>query len=265
MSNIMDKLALYFIAFIITLTSSCDSCEETLDAEKYRSYVCYDYHLTCFDVSGKSNTIDYVYKFYDSEAISERVSFQKIDGESDDQFVYATAHAIAFGPLGRLVMQNPDNYIDVWNDWTIEKIELFYIDYSQEIKESETAKIPSAIAASTQSANVIAEIKEIVLSETSNEKFELPEGYINARQQSDSPYVFYIRVHFNESDNIIWDTKLYVYYSEELEDRIIVFDKGRKIEGFVSRYTEDISIDKSTALFSWLNEAIEQTPQPKKQ
>lgn len=257
-------MVLCFLAFSLLLLSSCDNCEN-IDAEKYRSYICYDARLTCLK-AGYSSKRTEVSFLNGSEYSTRRMSFKKINGESDDQFVYATIYPMILGASEKAVMQNPDNYIDVWKEWTVEKIEVFYRS-TYKPKKTETAIIPTKIVSSTQSADAIAELTEIVVSEKSSGKIEIPKGYISEdyREDVEPHYYFYIRVHFNESDNIIWDARLYGYYSEELQDRIIVMDNAKTPSFYINKELKKYVLDKNTALFSWLNEAIEQNPQPTKQ
>ena len=256
-------MVLCFLAFSLLLLRSCGNCGN-IDAEKYRSYVCYDGRLTCLKVGSFFDSIN-VTNIDGSIEETLKISYRKIRGESDEQFIYANVFRFLDGNY-KAVMQNPDNHIDVWKDWTVEKIEVFY-QSSYEPKKSKTARIPTKIVSSTQSADAIAELTEIVVSEKSSGKIEIPKGYKNEdyREDVEQHYYFYIRVHFNESDNIIWDTRIEVYYSEELQDRIIVMDNTKTPAFYYNRENKEYIIDKNTELFSWLNEAIEQNPQPTKQ
>ena len=259
----MNKLISLIIAVACIFLCSCNSCQ-VIDAEKYRSYVCYDGRLTCLKVGLSSNSIN-VTNIDGSREETLKISYRKIRGESDEQFIYANVFRFLDGNY-KAVMQNPDNYIDVWNEWTVEKIDVFY-QSSYEPKKSKTARIPTKIVSSTQSADAIAELTEIVVSEKSSGKIEIPKGYISEdyRKDVEPHYYFYIRVHFNESDNIIWDARIEVYYSEELQDRIIVMDNTKAPSFYINKEWKEYVLDKNTALYSWLNEAIEQNPQPKKQ
>ena len=104
-----------FWAVAIILASLPTGCQqEAFDTEKYESYVLYDCHLECLDWETEANaSVVYANRTYN-------VTFCKVKGEPEDQFIYANiADLTPFSPSGWFVLQNPENYVDIWSEWTM--------------------------------------------------------------------------------------------------------------------------------------------------
>ena len=90
-------------------------CGRKIQPDKYVNYVCYDHLLTSIDVEEKLE-----------RAVIERgtskynVAYRLLPDISDDQMVYMSV-ALFLSPITYYIMQNPDNYVNVWTDWTIKK------------------------------------------------------------------------------------------------------------------------------------------------
>ena len=253
----MNRIKRILLLLLIATFVFCSGCSlrSSPDISKYTSYNCYDYHLACLKTEGRSGTAEVTKIDEANREVTDRVSFQKIIDVSDDQFVYANVFVL-LQPPEKVVLQNPDNYVDVWVDWTIKKVDVFYVDLYKPIDQNKPAIIPNKIISLTDDSDIISELTEFVLADNYIKKFENPTGY-SREYGSDYERVFYIRVYFNESENIVWDSKFMSFYSDELHDRIIFLDKGRTPNMCYFPSTKYVSLGKDTQLYKWMSEVIE--------
>lgn len=243
MVNKFHKGLLFFLVTTILWLSSC--AQSRINPEKYTSYICYDYHLACLNVENGSAAAKITYREVDGTEGTAYARFRKISEVSDDQFVYASVSwQLLIGYPQRVIMQNPDKYVDVLQTWTIEKIEIF----SPEMEWKQPALVPDVILDSTSEIEYFNEFKEFFFDSSAKE--------LNASFQDrlDDPY--YIRIHFSESDVIVWDTKIFSYSLEESQNRIICLDRGRE-RPFSSYDRNMVPIDEDTNLYRWILGAIE--------
>ena len=199
---------------------------------------------------------------------TERAWIKKIADESDDMFIYAKVlPSLPLGPSNNVVMQNPNNYVNVWTDWSVDKIELYYINGREQIEQqSKSAYVPTAVIATTSENECILNIKKLVDNASDEwEKLNIPEGYVweNGDENGVLWYSYYIRVHFKESENIVWDALVESYYSSTDSDRIIYIDAGKEPDGVASRKIRYVNINHYTSLYSWISEAIDTLNQTK--
>ena len=99
------------------------------------------------------------------------------------------------------------------------------------------------------------ELKECILTDHDTEA--LPDGYTVEHRNDETYYVFYIRIHFNESENIVWDSELISFLSEEGQDRIIQVDMGRKPNDLATPSSKNTSIGDYAHLYSWISDALD--------
>lgn len=250
----MDELMLKWT--LTYLLHAYKNQSQSIDAEKYTSYVCYDYHLACLDAESDGATAEVTCSEDDGTGHTSKVRFRQIIGASDDQFISATVlPGLLLGASEHVVMQNPDNYVDVLADWTIKTIELYYVDYKHPIEQDELATIPSRVLASTSDMTCASELKECILADHDTEA--LPDGYTVEHRNDETYYVFYIRIHFNESENIVWDSELISFLSKEGQDRIIQVDMGRKPNDLATPSSKNTSIGDYAHLYAWISDAID--------
>lgn len=237
-----------------------------IDAEmykKYKSYKSYEYHLKCFDKEDYiTEQIQTKYENYRGAKFTGKVSFQKISGVDDDQFVYAYWETTKgrrgiFGDRYvnyEMIMQNPDNYVDVIKDWTITKIEIIGYGNAKEwdYKEDESDK---KIISSTTDEEVLSDLKKCILNEKDEEEFK--KFYTYSGNYYPDGYRAYIRVHFAESDNIVWETELDRYLSDEKNSSLIYVDTGRNSRSYWYNVTSFSLIYKYPNLKNWIDNAFE--------
>ena len=122
--------------------------------------------------------------------------------------------------------------------------------------------IPDRVIDSTANNNVLTALNEVIIADGGIEKYYKPEGYeveyydtetldgINVR--------FYLRVYFNESKNIVWDTNVTSLYSKESDHRIITMDIGKTLcESGIKQSKSLVLDDPTCSLYDWLDLLIE--------
>ena len=233
-----------------------------LVAEDYINYRCYDYHLACLDA------YDQVDNTFIKEDVKEySVYFRKPVGTSDGQFVCARV-ANFLGPPNYVIFQNPDDYVNVLEEWTIKKIELYYIGghYGDEnntgrrIGESdEPAAIPTEIIATCTEPAIFSELVDFVLNPDYSGTESYTAGYyMQSIEPKEGFRGFYIRIHFNESSVIVWDSDVSSNVHKETGERVVTIDKGRAPQDFSSKDQHPISIENQPQLFDWITHSIDE-------
>ena len=191
------------------------------EPEKYNNYKIYDYHLDCIDVGRSSTTVH-------REDFDGTTKYNKIYYVSDDQFIRLSQAYFPFLGMtsSRYVLQNPDNYVDVFNEWTVERIDV--IDEKDNV-----------IGILTDQA-VIEHFKEFINSEKTPQEITDPWSYF-ADDQVDVDY-YNIRIYYKESENIYWSTSISHYasnvYGELIYVRQIDPETGESSKASISNYPE---------------------------
>jgi hypothetical protein len=248
------KILLFLLTFITILLSGCNA-QEVIQTNKYKEYKCFDYHLACLDADENK-----LKSMIEVDSVGYTILYRKPIGESDEKFICSSVskqHPLSSTEL--VIMQNPDNYIDVFAEWTIKKIELYCINLYNTIPlwdENEPARTPASIMSTTTDVAVFDELINFVTDVNYFEKYTLKENF--TREMPNDDYVIYIRVHFNESDNIIWDSEISSYVSEQKKYRDITIDKGRVPEGIASKNTLSVQINSFANLSNWISTTIDQ-------
>lgn len=279
--SILKKLIIFgiILAIIAATIAGCSIYEHIKNMpskkdvemyDKYSSYQRYDYHLKCFSKEDHITDrfdIKYVDDGDGSEYHGVKVRFQKISGVNDEQFVYSYwERPVILGAFNEeTLLQNPDNYVDVLKDWTVSKIEFIYYDNRHyypdkgiviEQKTEETVKI----FLSTDDDKIISDLKSCILNDKTEDELKKYNEYDGNYLQD--RFSTHIRIHFKESDNIIWETEVYRYSSIEKEDSLIYIDVGRETTGFVdNRYVES-QIFKYPELQNWIEESFASLDSP---
>ncbi len=241
------------MACLTILLSGCNS-QEALDVDKYKDYKCFDYHLACLNAyEQKAKT---TVEFNDLEYT---IWFRKAVDESDEHFICASVrqrHPLASTEI--VITQNPENYIDVFEDWTIKSIELYCIDLRSSKPlwdEDEPARTPAKILNTTTDSAVSDELIDFITNKDCLEKYVLQEDYI--REIPNENYVMYTRVQFNESDNIVWDSCVSSYVSVQTQAQDITIDKGRCPDGIAAPNSLAVSIEDYPNLQERISETID--------
>lgn len=250
----MKRTFAIILTFAVVLLISGCSSSNAPDPSKYSEYVCYDYHLACLDAYAQT-----AYTTVEFDDLKYGIKYRKPVGESDEQFICALVgqkHPLSSPRI--IIMQNPNYYIDVFKDWTIKSIELYSKDlrYPKPLwDEDEPARTPSKVLNANTDAVVFDEFINFITGDEYSEKHIRNEDF--EREIPNDDYVLYIRVHFNESDNIVWDSTVNSYVSHQTTAREISIDKGRLPEGIASPSSLTVSIKDFPQLFEWISTSIE--------
>lgn len=246
------KRTLFLLVCLTILLSGCNS-QKVTQTDKYKEYKCFDYHLACLDAEEeKSKAV------VELDGIGYTFLYRKPVGESDEKFICSSVsqqHPLSSPML--VIMQNPNNYIDVFKEWTIKKIELYCVDLKSTKPlwdEDEPARTPASVMTATTDVTIFNELTNFITDENYSEKYILKGN--SKRETPNDNYVIYIRVHFNESNNIVWDSTVNSYISAQSRD--ITIDKGRTPEGIASPNSLSVSVNSFTNLSSWISATIDQ-------
>ena len=256
MKKIHKRLISIFVVLVFIFVLS--SCSLPDAPEEYTNYVYYDYHLMALKTTGRTTAA----RLNKEGQSSCAARYNKIPGESEEQFLSVTfTHPGVWASVYIGVVQNPDNYVDPWRDWTIEKIEIGYVERTFGEEEGvEYYLAMKEVLSSTSDSACIAEFKNFVLdgneSSTDRDKSKIEnDDLYNVRSE------FCIRVYFEESENIVWVSELQDVYSSELNDRIIYLDRGNEAEPpHNRRYNMKFAdVSEYENLYNWIFQSIEST------
>lgn len=251
----MKKIKLMLLCTVCFLCGC--NMEDTPEPSKYREYICYDYHLVClnaYEQKAQSNVF-----YNDLEYV---VQYRKPVGISDEQFICVwvkQTHPLALPEL--VLMQPAEKHIDVFSDWTIKKIEIYYVDLKKSIpiyEEDEPARTPAGILSTSNDPVILSEFVEFVTNASYSDKFVVQKNISREKLNEDDTYKLYIRVHFNEAENIVWDSTIHCYITAQTTERYIVIDKGRNPSELSSSNPISVSIDDFPALSTWITTTINQ-------
>ena len=77
-------------------------------------------------------------------------------------------------------------------------------------------------------------------------------------------YLLFVRVYFNESKSVVWDSQCFSYNFESLQSRVIRLNRGYDDDNLRQAYTREREIRiEYDALYKWLSDAIESIEEPK--
>ena len=230
------KISAFFL-LLLFLFCGC-SCRNN-NYDKFVNYKCFDYHLCVLDAeNAKSESVTCKFSEHGQ---TRRLYFRRLKNADDEDFVCARCYKpIILGESVKgvwCVMQNPENYTDVWNRWTVKELQLYAVRDSFDLQSgenttdsSETANTPDNIIYATTDTAVISEFVSFVNRVSDDDeqygaKYYRDETYYS---QSDSDNL-YIRLLFNESDVIIWESKVLSKRARENGgDRFLVVDCGKE-------------------------------------
>ena len=155
------------------------------------------------------------------DGVSVNYNYKKINGEDEKQIVGAWRRSEALFSYGKnLVLISPDKSLDVFADWKISEIELFLVDsesdeWDREYTEHEPSDIKRISVAKTQDAGAVEGFLSII--GNADEMPRLADEYSSelppARDGASRPAYCGIRIHFEESDGIVWESEMSIYYS----------------------------------------------------
>ena len=253
MVKIHKRLISIFIVFVFIFVLS--GCSMSQAPKEYKNYVCYDYHLVALKTSGieKVATVQKDHEWSGTHT----VRFKKISGETDEQFVFAKLRpTVPFSMFDQiLVLQNPDNYVDPWQDWTVEKIEFGYIQRTLKDEDVEDYVAMKDVLFSTSDVDCISELKDFIFNaevvDADPKGYELEYDVVGNDKEE-----FCIRVYFEESKNIVWVSEIKSFYSAAIDDRIIYLDKGKTPTKGVERNEKFADVSEYENLYNWIFQSI---------
>ena len=180
-----------FFVVIMELTSPVVSVTDLDYVDQYNDYKSYDYKLR--SINTQDDPIGYYAFYYDNgiEGDDDNTYYicYPIKGESKDEFMEI---ADSYGGLINgfhdfHVYQNPDRFINVRKDWTIKEIQIY--NRGSDLLYTITDK------------NVLQEFYTLYNDSSAPHR----RAQYNDR---DKLYVLYIRVIFNESESIVWQSSM---------------------------------------------------------
>lgn len=243
--RVLLRASILVVALVLALQSCLPKKEVP---EEWKSYVCYDAHLVCLEYQ-KERIKPYVPDRESAPKYTNIIYFRRIKGVSDEQFIYAHRSDFPFASAGDFVFQNPEQYVNVLEEWTVERIEL------RKVKNSRDPEI--YVIAVTDRADVATALKDFVRSADdapgySDERYH---GYV---EEGHPVFPWHIRAYFHESDAIAWDAQVWIYYLEEGEDRRIYIDGEREVAEDLFRNPTHALLPEDSALSAWLCDVLEE-------
>ena len=221
---------LIIVIIILAVKMAVDSAPSIKNPNKYANYKRYDYHLECIAIGNST-------KIVDRDDFDGVVRYAKIYSVSEDQFVCLRQSSFLVRDPNLIVLQNPDNYVDVFNEWTVKKMEL--TDTNGNVINTLTEQ------------DIIDNFKEFINSEkTSQERIE-PWSYFGDNKVDVSHYN--IRIYYEESENIYWEIEVSHYTSNGYGEYIY----ARQVIDPATGDDSYASIANYPEIYNWLSECFE--------
>lgn len=217
------------LCLCLLLVSCLENPNTTDPNSPYNQYVIYDPHLQCREVDRT--------EIIHSQRSPWGVRYFSIPGESSNYFICGDFGATLFGQPDPYILQNPEEYIDVLEEWTIRSVELYVDDSnnpSVSYDDKDEFERNYRISLGSFSAESIGELKTAMNSEKN--EFVSVEG---DRQIGGGHCKFYLQINFEQHENIVWEMSVNCF---EREDR-------RVLRGFFGhRIRKRNCISKSSTL-----------------
>lgn len=241
-------LCIFFIALMIFFSFAFIKNVDT-----FKDYRCYDYHLRYLD-SGKilgKYSLEYDSYKYD-------ISYRRIKNEDINNFVAACAKwDVVLASPEICVLQNPDTYFSVIDNWTIEKIQFYVVDTNSEpLMTNFYKKDKRQVIYESSESEYINSIKALI---TQKEfiKFEYSSDFYDEFYEDGNGKKLYMRLVFSDSDNIVWETEICSYAKSSLSERRFSIDVGDKISGYCDKSVKFTEIDKDDVLYSLIWDVVD--------
>ncbi len=261
------KKSFFLILFVLISLcfSGCDGWTIP-KTDEYAKYTLSDPHLTYLKASkicGKG--------FLDQVGENRIFVFRKLEGENTQNFVAAKARVgFPFGADLQWILQSPDNTISVLDDWTIREIRLYPADSGKEAPWRNTFERldPHELYGDAAPKEAVEEFRAladrhetegaIITRHTFNEEvsqFVDEDGRVS--DTSDTAWC--LRVFFNESDTIVWDTEASSTWDPQgIGGRWLYLDMGREFDEFHNHPLEVyLRLPDNSSLYQWINSTIE--------
>lgn len=225
MKRVMRCLVAGFLVIGVLLGStSCIFSSGSRMIEDYKDYRCYDYHLRYLDVSNGIGK----YKFKSAENnTTYMLEYKNIVGEDQSEIIGATVSE-TFGWLSSRydrVLQNPQTYVSIIDEWTIEKIQFYVYDVAN--AEEQAVIFESSDSAAIESFKTTMSEKELVVFDVDS---NYAEGYEREFSKKDNEKQLHLRIVFSESENVVWETEIKSYLNSSVNERIFAIDLGKSVD-----------------------------------
>ena len=186
------------------------------DTDLYADYVCVDANL-----SWKKSKGDYFAEYSENEGSGYySYTYIAIKGESKDEFIGTWISRPAQGG-SIFVLTNPNLDLEIFKDWTVNKIQLYRIKKSSNSRGTHNPSDIKKTILSTDDSNELIESFNYLIH--NGQEFEIPiisaDPYVTTFPAAD--YIqkdidnLHLRICFGESDNIVWDALIEMYVSKE--------------------------------------------------
>ena len=209
----------FLLSAILLGSASCIPSSKII--EDYKDYRCYDYHLRYLNTSQSIGT----YKLKEANTVYN-INYKKIIGEDETQMMGAeissTAGAFSSAYYPR-VLQNPQTYFSIIDDWTIEKIQFCLYNITKEKDEG--------VVFESSNLNDIEAFRTLLSSED-HSMWKTDVGYADELSKTDDEKQLYLRIVFSESENVVWETEIKSYFNQSLNERVFSVDLGKEIQGY---------------------------------
>ena len=229
MKRMIKCLVVSFV--IIGVLMGSVSCSRII--EDYKDYCCYDYHLRYLNASkgiGK-------YKFESEENnTTYMLEYRKIIGENQTEIIGATVSAT----LGWLssscdrVLQNPQTYVSIIDEWTIEKIQFYIYDITK--SEEQNVIFESSDSDDIEAFRSFLSLEDRIIFDIDS---TYADGYEREFLIKDNEKRLNLRIVFSESENIVWETEIQGYFNPSTKERIFAIDLGKSDDDEYGYYGED--------------------------
>lgn len=152
--------------------------------------------------------------------------YRKISGADDNVLVGAWELKFLGKGAEPIVLANPDNMPNIWEDWQINSVgiysykELYYADIDADISQPQDIIIKTPVAI-TKNAGAVSD----ALSLASSNGLDDSQGYLSGNTVKKLYNLHYnLRIEFVDYPDIVWETELEFYQSESDEDiRVFVY------------------------------------------
>lgn len=175
------------------------------------------------------------------QEVSVNYKYKKIRGEDKDTFIGAWRQPdMLFSGGTNVILVSPNTALDVFKDWTVKEIELFLVDSYTNSKDSpfidyEPSDIQRVTIANTDNEDIIDEF--IMLMEEEPESAKISDDYLDEKPLPQNnvkrPLYCGIRIHFDDSDGIVWEARLRICNSDGVRrifiERLLLDPCGEKV------------------------------------
>lgn len=223
------------------------------NGDVYAPYTCKDYHLVCLN-SGE-------YLGENKVKISDlpcTFKYNAIAHCAEEEFVAAWMKINApFNAGENMVLQGPENDLDVLNDWTIKKVILYYYDINDkrnpDAGDRATAEDYHIVEiAEVEDEALFQEILEMKLNTTPKDGTCIGGDYhLSYDSTLDDKHV-YLRIFFEESDSIAWDSEIDVYESKEIPAQFMVTINKGSIDSAYQKHKGGYIVEPSSSLYRFI-------------